>query len=128
MVMPTPQPEFPFSAIVGQQSLKTALLLNAINPRIGGVLISGPRGIAKSTMARGLADVLPAEADGKHPPFINLPLGTSEDRLTGALNLQQVLSEQKVVFEPGLLARAQPGASTWWNVKGSATLMMPGLC
>ncbi len=109
MVMPTPQPEFPFSAIVGQQSLKTALLLNAINPRIGGVLISGPRGIAKSTMARGLADVLPLDADGQHPPFINLPLGTSEDRLTGALNLQQVLSEQKVVFEPGLLARAHQG-------------------
>lgn len=107
--MSTPQPEFPFSAIVGQQSLKTALLLNAINPRIGGVLISGPRGIAKSTMARGLADVLPPNADGKHPPFINLPLGTSEDRLTGALNLQQVLSEQKVVFEPGLLSKANNG-------------------
>ncbi len=103
------QPEFPFAAIVGLESLKTALVLNAINPRIGGVLISGPRGSAKSTLARGLADVLPASSQGQRPPFVNMPLGTSEDRLVGSLNLQQVLSEQEAVFQPGLLANADGG-------------------
>ncbi|MCH8553148.1 MAG: ATP-binding protein, partial [Natronospirillum sp.] len=83
------QPDYPFSAVVGQDSLKTALILNAINPRIGGLLISGPRGSAKSTLARGLADILPAAEDGATPPFVNLPLGTTEDRLTGTLDLQQ---------------------------------------
>lgn len=107
--MTKPLPEFPFSAIVGQESLKTALLLNAINPRIGGVLISGPRGSAKSTLARGLADVLPPDDQGRRPPFINMPLGTSEDRLVGSLDLQHVLSKQDVAFQPGLLAKADGG-------------------
>lgn len=106
--MNKPQPEFPFAAIVGQEALKKALVVNAINPRIGGVLISGPRGSAKSTLARGLADVLPANEAG-HPPFVNLPLGTSEDRLVGSLDLQRVLAEQQATFQPGLLARADGG-------------------
>lgn len=105
---PQPWPEFPFSAVIGQEPLKTALVLNAINPLIGGVLISGPRGCAKSTLARGLADILP-EQTGARPPFVNLPLGASEDRLVGTLDLQQVLNDRSVAFHPGLLAQAHGG-------------------
>jgi magnesium chelatase subunit D len=102
------QPEFPFTAIVGQEPLKTALVLNAINPRIGGVVISGPRGSAKSTLARGLADVLPI-TERKSLPFVNLPLSTTEDRLVGSLDLQQVLTQQETAFRPGLFADADGG-------------------
>ncbi len=101
--------EFPFAAVVGQGALKTGLLLNAINPRIGGVLISGPRGSAKSTLARALAAILPDDAEGRRPPFVTLPLGASEDRLTGSLDLQRVLSEREATFHAGLLARADGG-------------------
>lgn len=107
--MSTQPPEFPFTAIVGRSSLKTALILNAINPKIGGVLISGPRGSAKSTLARALADILPIDGDGSRSPFVNLPLGTSEDRLIGSLDLQGVLADQSVRFQPGLLAKADGG-------------------
>lgn len=103
------RPDFPFSAVVGQSSLKTALILNAINPRVGGLLISGPRGTAKSTLARGLADILPSADNGARAPFVNLPLGTSEDRLTGTLDLQQALRDKALAFQPGLLARAHDG-------------------
>lgn len=102
------QPEFPFTAIVGQEPLKTALVLNAINPRIGGVVVSGPRGSAKSTLARGLADVL-ARTERQGVPFVNLPLSTTEDRLVGSLDLEQVLTQQETVFRPGLLADADGG-------------------
>lgn len=100
--------KFPFTAVSGQASFKLALILAAINPAIGGVLISGPRGSAKSTLARGLADVMPATANKPHE-FITLPLGASEEMLVGTLDLQKVLSDQSVAFQPGLLAKADGG-------------------
>jgi len=84
--------EYPFSAVVGQSQFKTALLLAAINPALSGVLVTGPRGCAKSTLVRALADLLP------DAPFVNLPLGASEDMLTGTLDLQQVLNESQRQF------------------------------
>ncbi len=100
---------FPFTAVAGQEPLKLALILCAINPTIGGVLISGPRGSAKSTLARGLAGVMPALQGDQNVPFATLPLGASEDRLLGALDLEQVLQEKQVVFKPGLLSQAHGG-------------------
>ncbi|WNW10450.1 AAA family ATPase [Pseudomonas sp. DTU_2021_1001937_2_SI_NGA_ILE_001] len=97
------QPHFPLAAVVGAEPLKLALCLNAIDPRIGGVLIEGPRGMAKSTLARGLADLL---ADG---PFVTLPLGASEERLVGTLDLDAALGEGRVRFSPGVLAKADGG-------------------
>ena len=98
-------PEFPFVAVTGQQSFKLALILAAINPALGGVLISGPRGCAKSTLARGMADLLPG---GSHT-FVTLPLGATEDMLVGTLDLQQVLQDKNVAFHPGLLSKADGG-------------------
>lgn len=105
---------FPFSAVAGQEQFKLALMLAAINPAIGGVVISGPRGCAKSTLARGLADLLPphvATEDQNLLPaeFVTLPLGASEEMLLGTLDLQQVLNDKKVVFSPGLLSKAHGG-------------------
>ncbi|EDZ98228.1 Magnesium chelatase [Burkholderia sp. H160] len=94
---------FPFAALIGQASLQQALLLAAIDPGLGGVLISGPRGTAKSTAARALAEMLP---EGQ---LVNLPLGASEDRLIGTLDIETVLRDGSVRFSPGLLARAHRG-------------------
>ncbi len=93
---------FPFTAIEGQPQLQTALLLAAVDPLLGGVLVEGPRGTAKSTSARALAALLPA---GR---FVNLPLGATEEQLAGSLDLEAALQRSAVVFRPGLLARA-PG-------------------
>jgi len=96
---------FPFTAVSGQSLFKTALILAAINPGIGGVLVNGPRGSAKSTLARGFAEILPSEIHH----FVTLPLSATEEMLVGTLDLQLVLSEQKVNFKPGILAKAHQG-------------------
>lgn len=96
-------PHFPLAAVVGADELKLALCLTAIDPKIGGVLIEGPRGMAKSTLARGLADLL---ASGQ---FVTLPLGATEERLVGTLDLDAALSEGRAQFSPGVLAKADGG-------------------
>jgi magnesium chelatase subunit D len=103
------RPDFPFSAIVGQDDLKLALVLAAVDPWIGGVLISGERGTAKSTAARGLAALLPRTAQGKAAPFVELPLGATEDRVVGSLDISKVLKDGSTELRSGLLARADGG-------------------
>lgn len=105
MVTGPRKPEFPFTAVIGQTSLKLALILASIDPSIGGVLISGPRGSAKSTLARGLADLQRGGPRG----FVNLPLGATEEMLIGTLDLQHVLNKKEVDFSPGLLSKAHGG-------------------
>jgi len=128
---------FPFSAIVEQTQLKTALLLCAVDPSLGGVLIRGDKGTAKSTAARALTDILPliervagcaynclpgvpyrhcevcnsehAAAQADTVPFVTLPLGATEDRVIGTLDLEQALKGGQRVFKPGLLASAHRG-------------------
>jgi magnesium chelatase subunit I len=94
---------FPFAALVGQAPLQQALLLAAIDPGLGGVLVSGPRGTAKSTAARSLAELLP---EGQ---LVTLPLGATEERLIGTLDIEAALRESAVRFSPGLLAKAHRG-------------------
>jgi magnesium chelatase subunit D len=100
----TRAPRFPFSAVVGHDDSKLALLLAAIDPAIGGVLLRGQKGSAKTTLARGLAGLLSGAA-----PFAELPLGTTEDRLIGTLDLGALLTDGAKRFEPGVLAAAHGG-------------------
>jgi magnesium chelatase subunit I len=120
---------FPFAAIIGQEEMKLALQLNVIDPKIGGVMIMGDRGTGKSTTIRALADLLPDISIIKNDPFntdpknvtkeyetenikipmVELPLGATEDRVCGTINLKEILSGGKSTFEPGLLARANRG-------------------
>ncbi|HEY2306047.1 MAG TPA: putative cobaltochelatase [Streptosporangiaceae bacterium] len=129
---------FPFSAVVGMDELRLGLVLNAVSPGIGGVLVRGEKGTAKSTMVRALAAILPdVEAvagcrfscdpaapdpscpDGPHEPgagavtrparLVELPVGASEDRLVGALDIERALTEGVKAYEPGLLAAAHRG-------------------
>jgi magnesium chelatase subunit D len=129
---------YPFSAIVGQEDLKLALLLNAVSPEVGGVLVRGEKGTAKSTAVRALARLLPPirvvsgcpyscdpEAPnpgcpaGPHPDdaawewcpvrLAELPVGASTDRLTGTLDIERALTEGEKAFEPGILAAAHRG-------------------
>ncbi|WP_416485163.1 putative cobaltochelatase [Streptomyces sp. CL12] len=128
---------FPFTAVVGQDDLRLALLLNAVSPAVGGVLVRGEKGTAKSTAVRALSALLPAVAvvpgcrfscdpgapdpgcpDGPHEVgpggeraarMVELPVGASEDRLVGALDIERALAEGVKAFEPGLLADAHRG-------------------
>ncbi|MGA5250597.1 putative cobaltochelatase [Streptomyces pseudogriseolus] len=129
---------FPFTAVVGQDDLRLALLLNAVSPSVGGVLVRGEKGTAKSTAVRALTSLLPEVAvvpgcrfscdplspdpacpDGPHEGggggasrparMVELPVGASEDRLVGALDIERALAEGVKAFEPGLLAAAHRG-------------------
>ena len=93
-----------FSAVVGQEQAKAALLMAAVNPLLGGVLLRGDKGSAKTTLARGLSALLPHGA-----PFIELPLGATEDRVVGSLDLAALLTDGEPRFRPGLLAAAHGG-------------------
>ena len=136
------RPVFPFTAIVGQEEMKLALLLNVVAPAVGGVLVTGHRGTGKSTAVRALADLLPrvetvkgcayncdpADVDAlcdecaprlssgeslkrerRGVPVVELPLGATEDRVCGTIDLGRALREGVKSFEPGLLARANRG-------------------
>ena len=136
------RPTFPFTAIVGQEEMKLALLLNVIDPKIGGVMIMGDRGTGKSTAVRALVDLLPTievivddpfNSDPKDPELmsnqirelvesnkkietihkkitmVDLPLGATEDRVCGTIDLEKALTEGIKAFEPGLLAKANRG-------------------
>ncbi|WP_327291715.1 putative cobaltochelatase [Streptomyces sp. NBC_01198] len=130
---------YPFTALVGQQDLRLALVLNAVSPAVGGVLVRGEKGTAKSTAVRAVAALLPGLRvvpgcrfscepgaadpqcpDGPHPAdgggaverparLVELPVGASEDRLVGALDIERALAEGVKAFEPGLLAAAHRG-------------------
>jgi magnesium chelatase subunit I len=136
------RPVFPFTAIVGQEEIKLALLLNVIDPKIGGVIVIGDRGTGKSTTVRALVDLLPdiqvvldnpfqshptdpelisedvcqrkragenIESEYRKIPIVDLPLGATEDRVCGTIDIEKALREGIKVFEPGLLARANRG-------------------
>src|SRR6478752_2340336 len=113
---PAVTPIYPFSAIVGHDRLRLALLLCAVRPEIGGVLIRGEKGTAKSTAVRALAHVLAAvgaaevaTSGGVGGHLVELPIGATEDRVVGSLDLQKVLRDGEHAFSPGLLARAHGG-------------------
>ncbi len=95
--------QFPFGAVVGQDEAKLALLLAAAEPAIGGVLLRGQKGSAKTTLARGLARLL------GDAPFVELPIGSTEDRVVGSIDLAAALTGGEVRFSPGLLAAAHGG-------------------
>jgi magnesium chelatase subunit D len=98
------RPTFPFSAVVGQDDLSLALLLSTVDPAIGGVLLRGQKGSGKTTLARGLAALLPEDG-----PFVELPVGTSEDRLIGSIDLRAALAGGERRFSPGLFHSADGG-------------------
>nr|YP_010155905.1 protochlorophyllide reductase magnesium chelatase subunit [Cumathamnion serrulatum]QQY85274.1 protochlorophyllide reductase magnesium chelatase subunit [Cumathamnion serrulatum] len=136
------RPVFPFTAIIGQEEMKLALILNVIDPKIGGVMIMGDRGTGKSTTIRAIADLLPKiqvaaddlfnshvsdydlmsdiikqkiekgiqiSTESIKVPMIDLPLGATEDRLCGTIDIEKALNEGIKTFEPGLLAKANRG-------------------
>ncbi|BDH56922.1 hypothetical protein MTP03_18610 [Tsukamurella sp. PLM1] len=100
---------FPFSAVVGHDDLRLALTLCAIAPAVGGVLVRGEKGTAKSTAARALTPLLPPRPDGVPARLVELPIGATEDRVVGSLDIRRALGEGAVDFTPGLLADADGG-------------------
>lgn len=104
-----PRRVYPFSAILGQEEMKLALLLNAVNPAIGGVVVRGEKGTAKSTAARGIQALLPVRESGKAPAFVDFPLGATEDMVIGSIDFESAIRDGEVRFQPGLLARAHEG-------------------
>ena len=142
LIKKTTRPVFPFTAIVGQEEMKLTLVLNVIDPKIGGVIIMGDRGTGKSTTIRAIADILPEievvqddpfnsdptdfelmsddvrkcvekgesiKTTFKKVPMVDLPLGATEDRLCGTIDIEKALTEGIKAFEPGLLAKANRG-------------------
>lgn len=103
------RPLFPFSAIVGQDGPRLALLAAAVDPTLGGVLLSGTKGTGKSTAVRALKSILPSLEDGRPTPFVELPLNATEDRVAGTLDVETALKRGERRFEPGLLAAADRG-------------------
>nr|BDA99114.1 Mg-protoporyphyrin IX chelatase [Hemiselmis andersenii] len=136
------RPVFPFTAIVGQEEMKLALVLNVIDPKIGGVIIMGDRGTGKSTTIRAITDILPeiqiveddpfnsdpndlelmsdevrrsvesgetVKVSSTKVPMVDLPLGATEDRVCGTIDIEKALTEGVKAFEPGLLAKANRG-------------------
>ncbi|GAA0892053.1 hypothetical protein GCM10009122_17320 [Fulvivirga kasyanovii] len=98
---------FPFSAIVGQDDFKLALTLCVIDPTIGGVLAYGDKGTGKTTLVRSLAQLM---GDDEQPfPFINLPIGATEDRVLGHVDIEKLINDKKQVVQKGLLAQAHGG-------------------
>ncbi|WP_305094706.1 VWA domain-containing protein [Prescottella sp. R16] len=100
---------FPFSAIVGQDRLRLALTLCAVHPGIGGVLVRGEKGTAKSTVVRALTALLPEIENGRRARLVELPVGATEDRVVGSIDLEKVLRDGERAFQPGLLADAHQG-------------------
>lgn len=98
---------FPFTAIQGQDAFKKALVLVLIDPALGGVLAVGDRGAGKTTLIRSLADLMTEEQT--HFPFINLPIGATEDRLLGHVNVERLINQKQEQILPGLLAQADQG-------------------
>lgn len=94
---------YPFSAVVGQDQLRLALILTAISPRIGGVVIRGEKGTAKTTTVRGFQKILGGA------PLVQLPIGATEDRVVGSLDVETVLTTGKAQYKPGLLVQADGG-------------------
>ncbi|WP_137725092.1 VWA domain-containing protein [Prescottella subtropica] len=100
---------FPFSAVVGQDRLRLALTLCAVHPGIGGVLVRGEKGTAKSTVVRALTALLPEIETGRRARLVELPVGATEDRVVGSIDLEKVLRDGERAFAPGLLADAHQG-------------------
>ncbi|MCK7676784.1 AAA family ATPase [Corynebacterium meridianum] len=103
MALSTPDAGYPFAAVVGQDQLRLALILNAVSPRIGGVVVRGEKGTAKTTTVRAFAALLGGA------PLVNLPIGATEDRVVGSLDVETVLTTGRAEYHPGLLAQADGG-------------------
>ena len=100
---------FPFTAIVGMDLVKRSLLYHAIDPRLGGLLLMGHRGCAKSTLARAFREILPAPENVEEAPFVEVPLGTTEDRLLGSIDASRLLENGEWTAQTGLIQQADLG-------------------